>query len=166
MVMFDPLESFFSGLNVLGTSVTGINLGHRKRTIPELDIPNLPQAVCKGYEPLADFHPKAESSGAKAKLICAGCPEKQACLDYAMNWERRHNERMSGVWGGHTESERARLRADEHGGVKLCRNGTHEMTGYNVVKLAAGGVRCRGCYNEATNRSKRAARETKRVANG
>lgn len=163
MVMFDARESFFSGLDVLGTSVSGINLGHRKRTVLELDIPELPLAVCKGYEPLSDFHPKAGSSGAKAKLICAGCPEKQACLDYAMNWERRHNERMSGVWGGFTELEREQLREDERGGVKLCRNGFHEMTGHNVVQLATGGVRCRGCFNEATARSKRASREAKRV---
>jgi WhiB family transcriptional regulator, redox-sensing transcriptional regulator len=42
---------------------------------------------------------------ARAKAICACCPIRRACLDYALSAGPIH-----GVWGGTTESERRRLR--------------------------------------------------------
>jgi len=39
-----------------------------------------------------------------AKAVCAGCPLKDPCLEYAL----RNGE--IGIWGGTTESDRRRLR--------------------------------------------------------
>ena len=39
-----------------------------------------------------------------AKRVCAGCPVRTQCLDYAIAASERH-----GVWGGLTELERRRL---------------------------------------------------------
>lgn len=39
-----------------------------------------------------------------AKAICADCPIKALCLDYALS------AAMSGTWGGMTQEERFRLR--------------------------------------------------------
>lgn len=46
-----------------------------------------------------------------AKAICAGCPVRDACLDYCLTYEfpsYRH-----GIWGGLTPRERGRLTARE-----------------------------------------------------
>ena len=40
---------------------------------------------------------------AKAKALCAGCPVRQECLDFAY----KHNV-MHGIWGGTTPEDRQR----------------------------------------------------------
>jgi hypothetical protein len=49
-----------------------------------------------------DFEPKyvRQQVAKEAKLICADCPVKIMCLDYAVSAQ------MHGVWGGTTEFER------------------------------------------------------------
>lgn len=42
----------------------------------------------------------------RAKLVCAGCPVRSACLDWALA-----NGRETGVWGGTAAGERRALRA-------------------------------------------------------
>jgi WhiB family redox-sensing transcriptional regulator len=42
-----------------------------------------------------------------AKRVCAACPVRSACLDFAL----RHREGW-GIWGGKTTKERARLLRD------------------------------------------------------
>lgn len=49
-----------------------------------------------------------------AKRICAGCPVRVECLDYALALEEDVGEltaRYLGVWGGLSSPERAELRA-------------------------------------------------------
>lgn len=41
---------------------------------------------------------------AKAKALCADCPVRGQCLDYAVQTSQRH-----GIWGGMTEEERYRV---------------------------------------------------------
>lgn len=41
----------------------------------------------------------------EARRICAGCPVRQECLDYALR-----NHEHFGMWGGLTERERRRHR--------------------------------------------------------
>lgn len=40
-----------------------------------------------------------------AKAVCATCPVRAACLNYALD-----NREVYGVWGGTSEEERARMR--------------------------------------------------------
>jgi hypothetical protein len=40
----------------------------------------------------------------EALRICSSCDVKEACLNYALSWERH------GIWGGTTEAEREALR--------------------------------------------------------
>lgn len=61
-------------------------------------------AACAGYD-TSWFFPEDEDSAAEAKALCAGCPVRDACLDYAM--AHREDE---GIWGGLTGSERRRMR--------------------------------------------------------
>jgi WhiB family redox-sensing transcriptional regulator len=39
-----------------------------------------------------------------AQVICATCPERRRCLDFALRHRVKH-----GVWGGASERERARI---------------------------------------------------------
>ena len=51
------------------------------------------------------FFPEKGGSVRAAKAMCAGCPVRAECLEYAL----AHDERY-GVWGGTSERERRRLK--------------------------------------------------------
>lgn len=61
-------------------------------------------ALCAQTDPEA-FHPVQGGASKAGKRICARCPVRAECLDYALT----HDER-SGLWGGLSENERRRLR--------------------------------------------------------
>lgn len=63
------------------------------------------QARCRDLDVDAFFPERGESSR-EAKEICAACPVRIECLNYALRNDERH-----GVWGGMTERERRRLRS-------------------------------------------------------
>jgi WhiB family transcriptional regulator, redox-sensing transcriptional regulator len=77
------------------------------RTVP----PVLASAACKGADPDLFFAPDAERVTdrqrrvAQAKAICAGCPVRAACLDWALE-----TGQAFGVWGGADEDERRAMR--------------------------------------------------------
>jgi WhiB family redox-sensing transcriptional regulator len=61
-------------------------------------------ALCAQVDNDIFFPDKGESTRAP-KSICAACPVRNECLEYALT----HNERY-GVWGGLSERERRQLR--------------------------------------------------------
>lgn len=54
--------------------------------------------------PVALF-PERGGDGVKAKAICAGCPVRAECLDYALA-----DVELRGTWGGTSPGERKALR--------------------------------------------------------
>src|SRR6476620_10110558 len=68
------------------------------------------KASCRGIDVSVFYHPAAERNKARrqriarAKAICQCCPVIAECLDHALRVREPY-----GVWGGHTEDERARL---------------------------------------------------------
>ena len=62
-------------------------------------------AACRGADLNLFFPERGESAGA-ARQVCAACPVRQACLDYALSHGITH-----GVWGGLAERERRPLRS-------------------------------------------------------
>ena len=50
------------------------------------------------------FFPVSDEDAGQAKAICAQCPVREACLEYALATRER-----DGVWGGATERERRRM---------------------------------------------------------
>jgi WhiB family redox-sensing transcriptional regulator len=66
-------------------------------------------ALCAETDPEA-FFPDANRSAAPAKRICAECPVKAECLDYALQTNQWY-----GVWGGMSVRERAALKRAEGG---------------------------------------------------
>lgn len=65
--------------------------------------PVLPGAVCAQTDPEL-FFPEKGGSARAAKRTCLACPERTACLEYAISSGQRF-----GVWGGVSERELRRL---------------------------------------------------------
>ena len=71
------------------------------------------RAACRGPQAAVFFPPphferkdeRAEREG-RAKAICATCPVRKPCLEYALRIREPH-----GVWGGLNEMERKNLLA-------------------------------------------------------
>jgi WhiB family redox-sensing transcriptional regulator len=61
------------------------------------------RAACRGLDPEI-FYPVSDEEADVAKGICAECPVREACLEYALT-----NRERDGVWGGATERERRRM---------------------------------------------------------
>jgi WhiB family redox-sensing transcriptional regulator len=62
------------------------------------------QARCRGVDPAVFYPVSDEDEALDAKAICAQCPVREPCLEYAIGVREKH-----GVWGGLTERERRRL---------------------------------------------------------
>jgi WhiB family redox-sensing transcriptional regulator len=62
-------------------------------------------ALCVRYVGEVDFFPARGESTAAAKAVCAACPVRDACLEYALRADIH-----CGVWGGLSELERRQLR--------------------------------------------------------
>lgn len=75
------------------------------------------KAACRGpqavvFFPPAHFERKDErlARESRAKSICADCPVKRPCLEYALRIREPH-----GIWGGLSEVERRTLLTREAG---------------------------------------------------
>jgi WhiB family transcriptional regulator, redox-sensing transcriptional regulator len=71
------------------------------------------QALCAQADPDAWFPDKGGST-ALAKLICAACPVRAQCLDYALSGADTWGG-IARIWGGTTPRERAQLRHHPEG---------------------------------------------------
>lgn len=60
-------------------------------------------ASCVGLDSSIFYPPSDEESG-HAKAVCAECPVRQECLEFAITVREKE-----GVWGGATAIERQRL---------------------------------------------------------
>ena len=61
-------------------------------------------AACRDLD-TAVFFGETEGEVAEAKSVCATCPVREACLEFALL-----TRQDDGVWGGLDENERRRLR--------------------------------------------------------
>lgn len=50
------------------------------------------------------FYPEKGGSTREAKKLCASCPVRETCLEYALDNEERY-----GIWGGVSERDRRKL---------------------------------------------------------
>jgi WhiB family redox-sensing transcriptional regulator len=71
------------------------------------------KAACRGPQSAVFFPPshferkdEKEAREARAKAICAACPVRRPCLDYALRIREPH-----GIWGGLNEVERKQVLA-------------------------------------------------------
>jgi len=61
------------------------------------------RSACRGLDPDI-FYPVAEDDADEARAVCAVCPVREACLEYALAARER-----DGIWGGASERERRRM---------------------------------------------------------
>ena len=61
-------------------------------------------AACRDLD-TAIFFPDTDEEAAAAQAVCATCPVRDACLEFALV-----TRQDDGIWGGLTENERRRLR--------------------------------------------------------
>ena len=66
-------------------------------------------ALCAQTDPEL-FFPEKGGATWEARRVCAGCPVRAECLDYALAQGERH-----GIWGGESERARRRLRRTRAG---------------------------------------------------
>jgi len=64
------------------------------------------QAACRGTD-TEIFYPANAEEEAEALSICATCPVRAQCLEYAI-----HNRETYGIWGGATPEQRRRMRRE------------------------------------------------------
>jgi WhiB family redox-sensing transcriptional regulator len=69
----------------------------------ELDTTWMEEGKCRKHLP-ETFFPSDGAGVSIAKRICAGCPVKAPCLEYALYHHINH-----GIWGGTSERERRRI---------------------------------------------------------
>jgi len=87
-------------------------------------------ALCAQTDPDA-FYPEMGASVRQAKAVCAACPVRAECLDWALT-----NGERFGVWGGRSERER---RAITRGTTTVCPDCGqlfYGQTGYNTHRRA------------------------------
>ncbi len=61
-------------------------------------------AACRDLD-TSIFFPETDDEAAAALAVCAACPVREACLEFALV-----TRQDDGVWGGMTETDRKRLR--------------------------------------------------------
>jgi WhiB family redox-sensing transcriptional regulator len=62
------------------------------------------RAACRGLSTDL-FFPERGADASAAKAVCAACPVRDDCYEYAFESGERH-----GIWGGTSERERRRIR--------------------------------------------------------
>ena len=72
--------------------------------------PFLQEAACEGLDPEL-FYAESGAAILRAKALCARCPAREECLEWAIRREE------FGVWGGTTARERAAMRRER--GLRL-----------------------------------------------
>ena len=61
------------------------------------------RGACKGLD-ASTFYPLDDEDAGPAKAVCAVCPVKDHCLQFALD-----SREAEGVWGGATARERRRI---------------------------------------------------------
>lgn len=91
---------------------------------PEPDMSWLLKAACRGMGPDLFFpDPRDGATSVEAKKVCAGCPVRVQCLDYAVEHLEDH-----GVWGGMTQKGILKVRR-----ARKSAGGTEPIEPHKVV---------------------------------
>lgn len=94
-------------------SVFSINPTKVQYAVAARDLSWRAEAACRDLDTNL-FFPDSDSDAAAAAAleVCAGCPVRQACLEFALN-----TRQLDGIWGGETEADRKRIRRQRRSAV-------------------------------------------------
>jgi WhiB family redox-sensing transcriptional regulator len=115
-------------------------------------------AECRGMDP-EFFYPERGEDVDAIKAVCATCPVRAQCLEYAIT----HRE-MHGIWGGLSERQRRRIRSHR---IVVTRDlvVTCGICAAPFVATSNGSKYCgEGCRSEATRLSKERWEREKRAS--
>ena len=87
------------------------------------------EAACRGAD-LALFFPGRGESAGPARQICASCPVRRPCLDYAISYGI-----TSGIWGGLADRDRRPLRTRHVSAVRRERDAAIVAAGYTTAAI-------------------------------
>ncbi|MEA2829070.1 MAG: WhiB family transcriptional regulator, redox-sensing transcriptional regulator [Actinomycetota bacterium] len=73
------------------------------------------QSACRDLDTNI-FFPATDADAGPAKAVCAACPVREECLEYAIA-----TRQDDGVWGGLDETERRRLRRRRQAAARATR---------------------------------------------
>lgn len=108
-------------------------------------------AACRDEDPELFFpalEDDAAAATAQARAICAGCPVRTQCLQFALSSPERF-----GTWAGLTEVERRGMRPSAPAGPRMCAKKLHVLTAENTYTSTNGELTwCRACRNAAEKR--------------
>lgn len=79
-------------------------IGNQAHTVARPDWDAHPGRSCANVDPEV-FFPDDRGDGGRAKAICATCPVRVDCAEFAIS-----QPNLSGIWGGTSYKERARIR--------------------------------------------------------
>jgi WhiB family transcriptional regulator, redox-sensing transcriptional regulator len=91
------------------------------------------RAACRGARIEVFFPGRGETAG-PARQICAQCPVRQQCLEFAVS-----NRIVYGIWGGLTGPERRALQSDQLRAARRDRDGairTAAAAGFTAETIA------------------------------
>lgn len=67
------------------------------------------RAACRNT-PDVDFFPGPHTDISPARAVCASCPVRDACLDYALSHPMAAGQPLQGIWAGTSMKDRRKLR--------------------------------------------------------
>ena len=106
-------------------------------------------AQCRGMDPEL-FHPGRGESLAEARAVCAQCPVRVQCLDWALTWPERQ-----GVWGGTSELDRRRMQRHRATSDGVWRRRCHDCgVLFTLSRVRDTARRCDACRAVARAESK------------
>lgn len=116
-----------------------VTLGSNARwTEPGTRTPEPPEwrrhGACRGADPDIFFPDRGESTR-EAKEICAGCPVRGECIDFALDGGEKF-----GIWGGKSERERRRMRRPRSGPSPASTERRRQVIDMSAQGLTAGEI--------------------------
>lgn len=126
-------------------------------TLPPIDGDWYLRGLCRTMDP-AMFFPGRGEPTEPAKAVCAQCPVRAECLDYAMSTAQKY-----GIWGGTSERERRARRSAIYRAIHdmPVEHGTRTMFARHRSAPDVWGPPCDACreaertYNSAKRRNYR-----------
>ncbi|MGH9188858.1 MAG: WhiB family transcriptional regulator [Acidimicrobiales bacterium] len=73
------------------------------------------ESACRGMDANI-FFPDSDEDAGPARAVCATCPVRTECLDFALA-----TRQDDGIWGGLTENERRRVRRRRQEDTRIAR---------------------------------------------
>lgn len=116
------------------------------------------QAACAGLGVALFFNGRGGADYEEAKAVCARCPVRTECLNYALRCEPVVQGHRLGMWGGLLPAERSRM-AKTIGRIHSCTEcGATFASSSSIAKVCS--KECRRLRNNRSDRERHALKQS------